>query len=137
MSAFYCNDSVITKCVTAVLKYAGDRFANLPMTRHDESRLGSAVGTALREINVEALKQRYPGRLSEHELNTSYEFSGRVDAHPAVLLKALQCLQYQCAEGNVPETVLYRELGRVIDLVVAAEGPLTGTPEYERAPWGG
>ena len=140
MSAFYCNNSVIAKCVTAIMSYAGT-FGDFYMNERRET-LGQKIGKALREMNVEALKQRYPGRLSEDELNTSFEFSDEEylrlrDEHPAVLMKAIDCLGYQCAEGNVPDTnPLFRQLEEVGLLIENRKGPLRGTPEYGRAPWG-
>ena len=53
---------------------------------------------------------------------------------PVERLKAIRCLIYQCSEGKVPDSKLYKELevmsGRLANVIVQ------NTHEYDGAPWG-
>jgi hypothetical protein len=48
--------------------------------------------------------------------------------------KAISCLLYQCAEGDVPECPLYQDLERLAARLAA--DIVRSLPEYEKAPWG-
>ena len=56
-----------------------------------------------------------------------------LDMDKIQLVKALQCLHYQCSEGNVPETKGYKELENVIREVVMSI--IYSMPEYDQAEW--
>ena len=130
MSAFYVDNECMNKCVAAILRYKSDAVAVF----------GSAtqIGTALREMNVEALIQRYGHRLSANELDTNYKHPRkRSSATPVEMLKALHCLHYQCCEGNVPETnPMYVLLETIADELKRVEKVTEESPEYQRASWG-
>jgi hypothetical protein len=134
VSAFFVNDACLTKCVTAILIYDGVHAAALAGVGRDEFT-GSAIGRALRRMNADALTARYDDRWGPEELD--YEFPGPSDSPPVHWLKALHCLSYQCAEGDIPETnPLWSELDRVGSLLKAGERINENSPEYERASWG-
>lgn len=131
MSAFFVGDDCLTKVVTAILRYT-DTFggeASFPCN-------ASHIGSELRQMNAEALRQRYSDRFGDTELD--YEFPGMAEAAtPEALLKAVRCLHYQCAEGNVPETdPLFAELDKLSEAMLAAGVGGDGSPAYEAAPWG-
>lgn len=48
-------------------------------------------------------------------------------------LKSMECLHYQCSEGNVPETKLYKFLSELIELW--KNYIIEELPEYEKAQW--
>jgi hypothetical protein len=144
MSAFFCNDVTLTKCVTAILG-ATERFGDYSWSNAHEDRwpraavehrreMGSAIGRALRRMNDDALFQRYNDRVPRGDL--AYEYPEDPPSQPIIhCLKALHCFSYQCLEGNVPETnPLYDELKQVIGLV--ADSIVSSLPEYDAAPWG-
>lgn len=146
MSAFFVNDECLTKCVTAALLYA-DRFGDVETNNGIgrstpigdlEREAGNRIGRALRQMNIDALKARYGNRLEPDELDPSYEFRAYAKASPVEMHKAIRCLRYQCAEGDVPDTnPLFNELERVLALIEQSEGrKIDETAEYERASWG-
>ena len=106
------------------------------------------VGRALYAMNVEAVMQRYPdcranpadlpGEHGAHLLPTTYQ-APRLPRHPLGTTemigayKAMRCLLYQCAEGDVPDSPLYTEL-RLAAGELAAE-IVHGLPAYDAAAW--
>jgi hypothetical protein len=102
----------------------------------DDSAL-SSLGTAFYKLNDDALGARY----GEEPSGESFKFNpmamngwGSTQSARCKELKALHCLRYQCSEGKVPETALYRGLEKAI-------GDLAGViidewPEYKSAKWG-
>ena len=51
------------------------------------------------------------------------------------LLKAVDCLVYQCGEGDVPKEALFQELEACRDKL--RREIVRGLPEYDAAPWDG
>ena len=49
------------------------------------------------------------------------------------IYKAMNCLSYQCSEGNVPESPLFKQLEAAIGAVACRVVDLL--PEYEKAAW--
>jgi hypothetical protein len=143
MSAFFCNDTTLSKCVVAILTTT-DRFGDILTyrSRCDDKitdlmrEQGTKIGKALRAMNATALECRYGDRYSRKELD--FRFLPKQNHLPvwpkAHLLKALNCFHYQCYEGHVPETnPLFNELARVIGLVACEIAE--ALPEYKAAPW--
>lgn len=91
----------------------------------------------LYKMNQEAVKQRYPDDTSDY-INIpdceKIDWTGngtKLDKFQA--LKSMHCLIYQCSEGNIPETKLYKFLS---DLVHCWESYIINEmPEYEKAEW--
>jgi len=87
----------------------------------------------LYRANVSAIRQRYNDTERYHA--PVFEREGYVTQWTTVqLIKALQCLQYQCSEGNVPRTRTYKRLTALI--AALCESVVTHTAEYDAAPWG-
>lgn len=87
------------------------------------------LGAKMLKLNAEAVGQRYREKANE----PTYEFS-RTNAHIIQALKSLQCLIYQCSEGNIPRRKLYREMEK-LEFALAKE-IVYRLPEYDRAKWG-
>ena len=116
MSAVMVSDETIN-CVCTI-----NALVTGPCARRDE------FGRRLLEMNSAALAARYG-----EELQTAADFDFRFSPRQYSKVqqyKALQCLAYQCAEGNIPERQLYQQLEKVIDLLA---GELT--LELIRRPW--
>ena len=87
---------------------------------------------ALNSLNSLALKVRY-----NEEPSPGYKFCSikytEASSCKVQLLKSLQCLIYQCSEGSVVKTGLYKKLIEVkndlMDLIIR------DLPEYENAVW--
>ena len=109
----------------------------------------TTVGRKLFAMNIEAVMQRYPdcrgnprdlpGPRCAHALANEYQAPtfavGATHALRSLVhfYKAIQCLLYQCSEGNVPESPLYQELQRAA--AELAGGIVRELPEYETAAW--
>lgn len=99
------------------------------------------LGQAMYNMNVSAVSQRYPDS-TEDNLPGTIEEDGRlvpyrynwVDTGPMGAFKSLHCWLYQCSEGNVTETALYKAFREISDSI--AQAIATGLPEYETAQWG-
>jgi len=82
----------------------------------------------LYKMNVEAVNQRY------NEINTikpiKFEFT---PVNQFQALKSMHCLRYQCEEGDVPETELFKVLDSIIHFV--EHRIISSLPQYEIAEW--
>ena len=106
-----------------------------------ETPKGSAsaqqIGAELYQMNKDAVTYRYP-QCSEDDLPgfdlRGWSWEAAEPATDEQTYKYIQCLLYQCSEGDVPETPLYEwltEEGR--DL---AEIIVRNTEAYQAAKWG-
>ena len=88
----------------------------------------------LYKLNQEAVKQRYnePDNSNYITIPDKPDWDqGTVNKYQA--LKSIQCLLYQCSEGTVPETKLYKFLEafekRYMHYII------DDIPEYDKARW--
>jgi hypothetical protein len=148
MSAFVIGADTMHRVVRLIVR--GGCAANFAGHGTDlgPARNADLIGRALFAMNIEAVTQRYPeckdhpeimpGWTGCEAMPTTYTFNdnwtplGRKER--IIDYKAAKCLRYQCSEGNVPETALYRELEAL--LAANAEEIVTNLPEYEAASWG-
>jgi len=88
-------------------------------------------------MNQEAVKQRYnePDNSEYIQIpdcdNIDWTSNGKLDKYQA--LKSMQCLRYQCSEGNVPKTKLYKFLELLISHWM--DYIINEIPEYKKANW--
>lgn len=132
MSAFLVSAKTMQQAVEAVLIAENTEWDHPAEVR---APVVTALGKELFALNQSALAARYgdndppPGFRGK-----AFDPPGRkVGAQNIQHLKSLQCLIYQCSEGEVPETALFKRLE-------AAEGKLAlkivqGLPAYEAARW--
>lgn len=151
MSAFVVSPQTMTRVVTALLgrsqyDHAVIReFAGLDTGAADA---GTKIGQRLFKMNIDAVRQRYPDTVANPEdmpgtygcakLAKTYKFTGRAGSRLSLkewveCHKALHCLQYQCSEGNVPQTAQFKELHAAIGSL--ADHIVSLLPEYETAGW--
>jgi hypothetical protein len=141
MSAFQvspeCMDNVIRAiCAPAYYREVGRTFGGFVV---EQSKSWDQIGRALFAMNNEAICQRYPRmRDTIHDFQ-DYSFKDipymQTRADLVECYKAAQCLRYQCAEGDVPETnPLFEELGKVI--LELQERIVAELDEYKAAAWG-
>lgn len=145
MSAFIVPNETINKIVAGVLAHANDtnleyKRAYLLSSGFPSGLLGIVkakpegdaryrLGAALLWMNCEAVNYRYPNA------NEWYDFRYQETDAPSLvqLYKHLRCLLYQCSEGYVPDTDLYKELNAYADRLAVA---ITETlPAYNAAKW--
>lgn len=146
MSAFVIDPSTMHRVIRGICRagvcqnFAG--FSTEPAQNYDR------IGRALFALNIEAVNQRYPDTRAcadnlpgmvgceafpetytyDNDFRTLLSLGAKTDAY-----KAITCLIYQCSEGNVPETALYRELEAVAGSLAA--NIVAHLPEYEAASW--
>ncbi len=137
MSAFIVSDA----CINRVVAHIADAQVNDYARRVLAQDVGIVVNltdgpqrlaSAMFSLNVEAVRQRYPGETGEafRPLNFQHrhELCSTMQAY-----KSLACWLYQCAEGNVPETPLYRAMQRVKWSI--ADHIICELPAYNKAEW--
>lgn len=131
MSAFLVDDFTIHRALM------GRSYA-MHARGYDMDEM-TATGRKWLAMNIEALRQRYGANAFEGDTPdpAAYTFRHIDDHHPADYLKALCCLQYQCAEGDVPETwAEYADLTTLIgDCAIRVIHD--NVPAYDAAPWDG
>jgi hypothetical protein len=98
---------------------------------------------ALYAMNVEAVHQRYgdtspltmPGHVPTNKQlaqfgSIPYRYT---ETTMVQAFKSVQCLSYQCSEGNVPDSPLYKFLEELENII--AKQIVSDLPEYEKAKW--
>lgn len=74
----------------------------------DEVR--DAFGRELWQMNVDAVNTRYPQDKIEPPEDYKNAYPTRFGEQSPAMLKALNCLIYQCAEGDIPKRALFTSL---------------------------
>jgi hypothetical protein len=93
-------------------------------------------GRKLWNMNVDAVEQLYRQHdwIGERAKAQLYVYEQPKVDSLAQYYKSLRCLRYQCAEGDVPQTPLYRTLDEVCERPHLKK--LEGTDVWNRADWG-
>jgi len=119
MSAFLVENETINKVVSYMLP---DNASHAD---------GTTLGAKLLTMNHVALKERYGDKMPE-SVKFRYKYKSYVGrVRQCIVIKAMRCLRYQCSEGNVPESDLYKQL--VKSLHQLALDIVDKLPEYESA----
>lgn len=149
MSAFVVEDKTINRIVDWLrLDAMGSRKATAhALNGYNLDIDGDAERLAhdMFNLNVAAVNQRYGPNEAEkfRPLDFKYADGGPTGtfrwgdsaiANACRTLKALHCWQYQCCEGDVPETPLFKMFTEVESAIA---NWIVGTmPEYEQTDWG-
>ena len=128
MSAFLVSEKTLYSALQGVLHC---KYSRLYKDVNKDKGIRT-VFMALNTLNSLALKVRY-----NEEPAPGYLYSGiklsEAPVNKIQCLKSLQCLIYQCSEGEVVKTGLYKKLVEVQndlqDLIIR------DLPEYEQAVW--
>lgn len=154
MSAFVVDPKTINRILTFLEgRVLGDdttqlgRFAQKELTKIEWGLTPSEticdLGQAMYNLNVNAVRQRYPDD-EPHELPGSYgeddkarllpyeKETVRCSVHQAFM--SLRCWLYQCSEGNVPGSSLFQTFAKIRDRM--AYGIAIDHPAVEAAEWG-
>ena len=145
MSAYMVEDKTINKIVAGIeycVKHGdGSRFPTFQqsyliafgLTNVNRESL-EKLGHILFDMNIESINQRYGEGEAETFRPLDYQYHVEPPPLAVHLYKALQCFTYQCYEGDVPETTIYKTLEEFIrDL---AQHIVYQLPDYNKAPWG-
>ena len=85
-------------------------------------------------MNVAAIEQRYGVGEAPKFRPLDYVYLITPCDSLIKVLKSAECLQYQCAEGIVPKTKLFKELGKFCNDLSAKI--VHALPDWEDASWG-
>jgi hypothetical protein len=132
MSAFIVSTDCMHRVVDAIMedhRRNSEPFAGIPKESPDAADM---IGRQLFQLNRRAVLDRYPGD-EEYAAVPAYSHHP-LRASKVARFKAIRCLLYQCSEGDVPESPIFKQLEDVSwDLAYTIISEL---PEWECADWG-
>jgi len=131
MSAYIVDNDTIDRIVTF---FYMDRDLNTFITRYKKIDINDPETRAefaldLHRMNVAAVDARYN---ESNEITYKYRTNIKTGSKVAVY-KSLQCLLYQCAEGDVPKWNLYKLMEEIKNHI--ASDIIRALPEYDQAKW--
>lgn len=101
------------------------------MIREDYPKEKQKLGKKLIKMNCEAVAQRYDTPIDKKVIR-AYKYQptsvGKIQTY-----KTMGCFSYQCCEGNVPKTKLYKKISK--EIAELADDIIGELPEYEKAIW--
>jgi len=92
----------------------------------------------LMAMNVAALVARYNDSEDAYTADIAAYAAPHPSNDPYQIIKSARCLLYQCSEGDIDETALFKELETAIDTVSATLGGcdrVMNSPRYDAAQW--
>ena len=126
MSAWLVCDETLNHIASIMVRGYSD---NSPLANEHTD---VSMANALKQMNLEALYQRYGDEYDENEsFVTSALYPHAIS--PIQTFKHIQCFLYQCSEGNVPDRLLYKKVEKLQDQV--AYSIVDNLPEYNDAKW--
>ena len=128
MSAFLVKDNTVEAVVTHV-RGKREGYPVFPETRH-------RISLKMRMMNLKSLAIRYGKDSIKEELRACRGYTCRIYPRESKvrIYKALQCFLYQCCEGNIPSSRLYKKLERIKNELPKAI--VEDSQEYSEADWG-
>ena len=128
MSSFLVSDTVINSIIE--MTQEEDFFDTIHEKLNDLDLSDSKeLGQSLVNMNYESVNNRYGSK----EKPTKFELK-KTDFNVYQKLKNLQCFQYQCSEGNVPQSKLFKFIEELI--IDVTDGIVRRNHLYENAKWG-
>jgi hypothetical protein len=140
VSAFLVADSTINRVVTWLKsEVSTSHFTIDQLARKYDIDLVSAnwddkLANAMFQLNVDGVNARYGEGEAEQFRPLNFTYKPEMYYTRVQVLKSLQCWMYQCCEGDVPKTKLYRffeEIENHLALKI-----VDSLPEYQKAQWG-
>lgn len=138
MSAFVVQDEIINRIISCIkmgrnMEYIRKELkdAGYDLENGDCSKLGDDMF----KLNCQAVDERYGEGEAKgfRELNYKYMFN-MYASNKTYAYKALGCWLYQCSEGNVPESTLYKLMESIQNRIACHI--VDYSKEYEQANWG-
>lgn len=125
MSAFIVSNRTITQAIQALGESRCFRYNGMSLNDIDDIK---TLGDELFALNAAAVSQRY----REPQAVYKYRFEATI-CNKFQALKSLQCLLYQCTEGDIPSRPLYKALDDCAAFLMY--DIVSRMPEYEAAKW--
>jgi len=130
MSAYVVEKKTIDRIVTfAETKGAEHFWSRYPAIHEVFAGDCNKLGQKLLVMNNKAVDARY----NENNPIELYNYS-HTPASKIQVYKSMQCFLYQCTEGDIPKSKLYKELEELIGDLAA--DIVYNLPEYGKAQWG-
>lgn len=132
MSAFLVEDKTINIILSgfeAARNDRGGKYGYLGKNLKAAMAEPEILGERLQAMNEDALKARYGD-----EPAGGFEYVYFLIPNRYQLLKSLRCFLYQCSEGDVPNTQLFKDVEEFAGNLALAI--IEDSPEYEKANWG-
>jgi len=123
MSAFIVEDKTIHKIVSYLVDGTKHWLTN---------KQKSELGLEILQMNCKAVNQRYAEEAPNETIITKYTYIYTKATLPEVL-KAFDCLLYQCSEGTVPKMRLFKKLKKYRQELI--ERIVRDSDEYKNAEW--
>ncbi len=136
MSSYLVQQEVIAG-ISKFIYYFRDIYGGLKniLDKHDFDKSDDdfvfTFGESLYRLNLEALKERYGDDPKEYK---KYNPDFYPDFSIIETIKHLQCLEYQCSEGNIPEKHLFKLIEELISYFMMVY--IEELEEYKEARWG-
>ncbi len=93
------------------------------------------IYAVLRRMNVKAYGERYYDKdITAPEVMPVGEWVNTADRNPWQMLKTFECYLYQCCEGSITKSELYKELVHAKNDY--AKYLISKIPDYSEAVWG-
>jgi hypothetical protein len=140
MSAFIVADKTINHIVNwlrsekFLCPEIPDKFKALGIDRA-VSGWEAKLGRAMFQLNIRAVDARYGSGQAAKIRKRAYRYHVAEVAPLVQVLQSLHCWLYQCDEGVVPATELYRLFATDVQIYLM-DTIITNLPEYEKAKWG-
>ena len=134
MSAYVVEDKVINQIVDALAcarlreNVLTETGCNLAVTE-DRAKLGQSMF----ELNCTAVEQRYGKGEAASFRTLDYTYQRSMPPTLIQAYKSLGCWMYQCSEGDVPETPLFKTMEKLHGEM--AHEIVRQLPAYDRAAW--
>ena len=140
MSAYITSDATVNTVIAFINSDSrGNAHIYRPLENigqvwdSHEDRL--ALGMAMRDLNIQGVCARYTDDKVEVLVGKdTYQYTSGFMPSRIEAYKNLQCWLYQCAEGDVPETDLFKAFEQV--RANMAGHIVNRLPEYDKAGWG-
>ena len=145
MSAYVVDPETINRILTKLKDETTDGYIHnlIKDLEFDISSndLLSDLGLAMYNTNANAVGQRYnesefenlPGSITENGKLVPYEFKLKYCPNSLQPLKSLHCWIYQCSEGNVSDTKIYKAFEEIA--AMWAKRAVDSMPGYQAADW--
>jgi len=139
MSAFMVDDKTINSVVTWLTREVQrSRFTLDCLAREYGVDLTSdgwdeKLAQAMFQLNCDGVNARYGEGEAEKFRPLNFTYEPEIQYSLVQVLKSLQCWNYQCSEGDVPNTQLYQffeEVEHHLALKIVMD-----LPEYDKAKW--
>jgi len=128
MSAFLVEEATIADAVECLRLHSDPWFSK---------EMAASIGEALWRMNALALRERYGDPVEDYEADIKAYSNPDPSDNPVQVLKSAKCLLYQCSEGNVPETEMFKVLAEAVNRMEAVLKRTSGFQAcYDKAQWG-